>query len=143
MVPVALEPPCSIRCDLGVDGKPFVSRLRQYDLDRARKKSAQVKGSFFDLDAARFDLGQIQHVFNLCEQQIGGRAQRVDDFPLRFVETCLAQHVRHCNDSIQRSPHFMAHVGKESALGFIRVIGALTRLVQTAAEDPHVERKDD
>ena len=86
-----------------------------------------------DIDAARFDLGEIEDFVDQAQQVLGGREDAIEVLHggrVVFVLGVLFQHFRIADDGVERCAQFVAHVGQELRFGEIGAFGGVTGVRQ-------------
>ena len=103
-------------------------------LENAMHALAQVERHGIEAELSRLDLGDVEHVVQNREQNLGGVRQGLNVAGLLFIEARSAQQVDHPEDAGDRRPHFVAHGGEKGGLGpvggFRAPLGLLGRLAR-------------
>ena len=121
----------------GVVDLPFIAhllaaRLRHEDQADALHQLARRELDDVQLDLARLDRGNVQHVFHQAQQGAGGGLDGGQAFALFGVQARGGQQFRHAGQAVQGRAELVAHVGQETALS---LVGA-TRFVGGAGQVP-------
>ena len=94
-------------------------------VERALDALAQDEGLVFQLQAARFDLGEVENVVDDGEQGVAARADRLGVIALLARERRIEQQAGHADDAVHRRADFVAHHREEGALGLAGPLGRL------------------
>ncbi len=109
---------------LGHDGdvhpQPFHLRLGPEDAHRRVDEGVQIERDALDLQLARLDLGEVEHVVDQLQQHLRCARQRVEQVALIALELGLRQQLRHVHHGVQRGAHLVTDVGHEATLGRVR-----------------------
>ena len=81
----------------------------------------------FQLDLARFDLGEVQDFVDDAQQRLAGFQHHRQQFPLAVVQIGVQHQFADSDDRVQRGADLVAHVGQELALGPIGRFGRFAR----------------
>ncbi len=90
----------------------------------------QIEIDGLELDAAGFDLGEVQDVVDDVQQGLAGAVDRLDETLLLVCERGVQQQLGHAEHSVHRRSNLMAHVGQELRFGLARRFGSLLGLRQ-------------
>ncbi len=124
---------------------PRASRLRR-DLDRkiqplvlgdGREAVTHRLGHPLDVEVllgqlqlARLDLGEVEHVVQHRQQLLARLAHHVKPLALHIGEVAALHHLGHRQHTVQRRADLVAHVGQELRLGDVGRVGRVARLHQ-------------
>ena len=78
---------------------------------------AEVEAHPLQVQPARLDLGKIEDVVDNRQEVLAGIDHRAGVFPLPRREAAVEEQFGHAHDGVERRADFVAHVGKEVALG--------------------------
>ena len=93
------------------------SRACREHLHRLLDELDQVTVDRVELQAARLDLGEVQHVVDDRQQRVGRAVNGFGKASLGLVEARVHEQTGHAQHAIHRRTQLMAHAGHEIALG--------------------------
>ncbi len=105
--------------------QPLASHFLRDLIGDIRDHSVQLESKCFQFEHAGFNLGKIENVVDQGQQMLAGIQNFLDIVALLEVEFGFERQMRHADDAIHRGANFMAHVGKEFALGAVSCLGLL------------------
>ncbi|MNV31160.1 hypothetical protein D3C71_1224590 [compost metagenome] len=89
---------------------------------------------------ARFDRGDVQHLFHQRQQAARGGLDGIDALALLFIELGGGQQLGHARQPVERRAELMTHVGQEAALGLARTARLGHGLGQLAQQRGEIQR---
>lgn len=116
--------------DRGFQLKPFFSARWAEGRNRPVQRLTKRKLDGLQLDLARLDLGQVQHIIDDGQKQVTGRCDCLDHLALPIVQPGVAQDGGHAQDTVQGRADFMAHLGQEDRLGRIGAFRGFPGIMQ-------------
>ena len=119
----------------------LAQRLVAEHVDRVLHQPVQVEVGGVQLDLARLDLGDVQHVLDEIEQRVRGRLHGAGDGLLLGVQLRVDEQVGHADHAVQRRAQLVAHVGQEPGLGRVRLVRTVDRAVQLLQELGEIHRQ--
>ena len=105
------------------------------DLQGIADDLADVELDFFQLQAARLDLREVENVVEQMQQRIGGLLDDIEITLLLSGQRSRERQFGHADDAVHGRADFMAHRGQELALGLAGRLGG-----GRALGDPQFER---
>ena len=112
----------------GARRKHFRRLLHQLD---------QVALDGIELQAARFDLREVEHVIDDREQRIGGAMNGLGEASLRGIEPRIEQQRRHAQHAVHRRAQLVAHACDEVTLRAAENLQLLIALFQLVRAHAH------
>ena len=128
--PVAGEMVGHLRRHLGEEREPFFGRAERERLHAAAELLAELEGEWLEAQAAGLDLRDVEDVVDDVQQRLGRRSHQVQRLALLRAQVAVEQQRRHAHDAVHRRPDLVAHVREELALGAVRLLGLLPRLLE-------------
>ncbi|MCW2318749.1 hypothetical protein M2322_004318 [Rhodoblastus acidophilus] len=104
--------------------------LHRHDLGQILDGVAKAKRRALQLQRGGAELGEVQHVIDDVQQRLAGDLDARDEPLLLRGQFCARQQIGQADDSIERRPDFVAHIGDEHALGAAGALRLLSRLAQ-------------
>ncbi len=103
----------------------LVARIDALHLRHGFDFMQQVERDRFELQLARFDLGEIEDVIDQLQQAFGTALRHGGEFALGIGELGVKQQVEHADYAIHRRPDFVAHIGQEHRFDARRIFRLL------------------
>ena len=90
----------------------------------------KVEGPRLEIEAAGFDLGEIENFLDQRQQRLAGGLHGLGVGGLLGRERRVEQEIRHAENAVERRADFVADHREEARLGAIGVFGLVARLAQ-------------
>ena len=116
--------------DEGCDLDALGLRARSQQLDHLFDHAGKVEGPRLEIEAAGFDLGEIENFLDQREQRLAGGLHGLGIGGLFRRQRRIEQEIRHAENAVERRADFVADHGEEARLGAIGVFGLVARLAQ-------------
>ena len=82
------------------------------------------------LELTAFNLGQVQDIVDNVQQMDGAGFNNLYIFLMLRITLLSGQQIDKTDNTVERCPDFMAHVGQEDRFGLTGLLGLLMRLFQ-------------
>src|SRR5436190_22076979 len=102
--------------DEGLQLDTFGQRGRGDHVAAGLDEVVQVEVAALDLQSASLDLGYVQDVVDDHHQRVAGRPGDIYVLALLCGQLGVRQQAQHSDDSVERRPGLVTHVGKEVRL---------------------------
>ena len=130
--PVAVSEQASgdLRVDLDQQLEVALTGLQGHQGGHVADQLVQLELAGAELQAAGFDLGEVENVVDHGQQRFAGIVQHVQVLALGAVELGAFEQLGDTQHAIHRRADFVAHVGEELALGAIGLLGHDAQLIE-------------
>ena len=95
----------------------FLLCVKRHDRGHLVEHVREAKWQLCNFNAPRFDLGQVEHIVDDRQQRPASDADSAHQLAGIGGQMRFFEQIRDADDRIHRRAQFMAHVGKEGALG--------------------------
>ena len=115
--------------------------LRAEHLHHAVDERVEIEALLGDRELAGLDLREVEDVLDQSEHRARRRADRLHHPRLFAAQRTVAQQLDHADDRVQRRSHLVRHRRHELALGEVRGLRTVDRVVQALDQRQHVHRE--
>ena len=131
---VDLDPLVQRRIEHRLELQPLGPRLRSHQGLDLGQQARQVDRMGRQLEPARLQLGQVQHIVEDGQQVLAGLARDLQMLALLRIERGAVEQRHHAQQAVEGRAQLVAHVGQEGALGPVGLLGLGLGLLQPGGE---------